>query len=127
MGFMRAACVLALFVLACGPSGKKGDDDGVDAMGECVNDEHKCQGSTYQTCVGGMWVNAVDCPTGCVGTIGCVDCVPDSLFCKDGDVHACDASGTPGGLVTACTGSNICVDGGCTDACADADTNKSYI
>jgi len=127
MGFMRVTCVLALVLVACGPSKKGGGDDDVDALGECTNDNHRCEGSTYQTCVGGMWVNAVDCPTGCVDTIGCVDCQPGQLFCKDGNVHQCDAMGMPGGEVMACPGATICVDGGCVDACADAAASKSYI
>ncbi|HEY5920424.1 MAG TPA: IgGFc-binding protein [Kofleriaceae bacterium] len=129
MRFVLVTCVLSLLALsACGPDGKKGDDDdGVDALADCQNDTHRCEGSTYQTCVGGMWENAVDCPTGCVDSLGCVDCVPGTMFCKDGNVHQCDATGMPGGEVMACAGSTLCVDGACVDACAEAVTSKSYI
>ncbi len=129
MRFAQLSCVFSLFiVVACGP-GKKGgdDDDQPDAFSECTNGDHRCQGATYQTCVGGMWVSAIDCPTACVDALGCVDCQPGSQYCKDGNVHACDANGMPGGEVMQCTGSNICVDGACADACADAAANKSYI
>jgi hypothetical protein len=127
MGFMRVTCVLALFVVACGPSKKGGDDDDVDALSECTNDNHRCVGATYQTCVGGKWETAVDCPTACVDTLGCVDCLPGTQFCKDGNIHICGPDGNPGGEVMACTGSTTCSNGACVDACADAAMSKSYI
>lgn len=121
------ALVIAL-AAACGPSSSHGDDTGADAMRECDADgSHRCQGSTYQTCTGGIWETAVDCPQACVDALGCVDCLPGETFCKDGDVHACDASGNPGGVTMACAGTTTCSNGGCVDACAEAATSKSYI
>jgi hypothetical protein len=46
--------------------------------------------------------------------------------CQDGDVHSCGPDGNVGGVVTACTGSNICQNGACVDACMDAAMKRSY-
>jgi hypothetical protein len=126
MRVLGLAC--ALFVFACGPSSKIGGDDGADAMVECApNDSHRCVGSTFETCIGGSWVSVLDCSSGCVETIGCVDCMPGVKSCKDGNVFVCDANGEPNIPDEVCSGSSICVDGACVDACAEAAASKSYI
>jgi hypothetical protein len=99
-----------------------------DAQVECTDEGgHRCAGSTYQTCTGGMWQTALDCPQACVDTLGCVQCSPGQPFCNEGNVTACDESGSPGAVVQECTGQSICSNAACVDACMDAATNKSYI
>jgi len=126
----RMTCVLCVaLIVACGPGRKSGDDDGSpDALIECMpEDSHRCQGATYQTCTGGTWQNAVDCPTACVDSLGCVQCTPGQTFCKDGNVWVCDDTGNPGSEVMQCGGATVCAGGSCVDACADAAASKSYI
>ncbi len=88
---------------------------------------HRCEGASYQTCTGGTWQTAVDCPQLCLEGSGCVQCAPGQTFCKDGNVWSCDENGNPGMETLACTGVNTCVGGVCVDACMDAAANKSYI
>ena len=116
-------------IVACGPSANSGDDtSGPDAMRECSPEgSQRCLGSTFQTCTDGAWVTGLDCPLVCVDTLGCVQCTPGAMFCKDSNVWACDQSGNPGGVSHLCSGGNVCVDGACVDACADAAASKSYI
>lgn len=127
---MRASLVLMLLLIGCGPSSRNnpGDDDDVDAPGpECSEGQHRCAATTYQVCSGGTWITQEDCPTACNDMLGCVQCQPGTSVCQDGNVHSCDASGVVGGETQACTGSNICSDGMCVDACQQAATDKSYI
>src|SRR5688500_16922138 len=123
---MRRVLVLTLLLGACGPDNKRGDD-APDAFAECSEDAHRCQGATWQSCVGGMWQNAIDCPTSCVDGLGCADCVPGTNACKDGNVWTCGADGMLSTEVQQCTGNTVCIDGACVDACADAATSKSYL
>jgi hypothetical protein len=126
---MRLACVFVLaVVVGCGSSRKNGDDDDVDARAECLPEgSHRCMGATYQTCTGGQWQTAVDCPQFCSDNLGCVQCTPGQNFCKDGNVWLCDDNGDPGSELMVCGGVNTCVGGACVDACADAAASKSYI
>lgn len=126
--FCWVTCVL--LATACGSPTRKNGDDGpeTDALVECMNEgAHRCVGSTYQTCNAGLWQTAVDCPSGCLDHLGCVQCAPNQNFCKDGNVWSCDDVGNPLAEVMACTGVTTCVGGGCADACMDAAANKSYI
>lgn len=90
---------------------------------------HQCAGASYQTCVDGQWVTAVDCPNACADGIGCVQCSPGTVFCDpvSGNPVQCDQNGTPGMTVQMCMGQNTCVNGACVDACNDAATSRSYI
>ena len=114
---------------ACGNPSRNNNDNGrPDAMNDCTMDgAHRCNGSSYETCTGGQWMSAIDCPAFCIDTVGCVECAPGEKFCKNGNVWQCGDDGTPGGEVEVCTGINVCAGGTCVDACADAAVNKSYI
>ncbi|MEO7097010.1 MAG: IgGFc-binding protein [Polyangiales bacterium] len=119
---------LAVVLAACGPSNRSsGDDDDGDAdVPECNLGTHRCNSSTYEVCSNGTWLTQEECPVACNETLGCVLCSPGVNVCKDGDVYACDPSGMVGGVVAACTGSNICQGGTCVDACVDAAMKRSY-
>lgn len=121
--------VLACVFVACGPDRQKDDNDAApDALSECdTENAHRCQGATYQTCLGGQWQTAVDCPTACVDSLGCVQCAPNQTFCQDGNVWVCDELGNPGSELQVCGAQNTCVGGACVDACAEAASSKSYI
>ncbi len=120
--------VLAL--AACGPDARSGSDgggSGSDGGGPaCVDGMHQCLGSTYQVCSGGQWSTQQECTAACDLSLGCVECIPDSNVCQDGNVHSCTAAGEIGPETEACTGSNICQNGVCTDACAAAAMSRSY-
>ncbi len=119
---------LVLVLIACGPANTKQHGGSVDATNDCTPEgSHRCNGATYETCFGGRWQTAVDCPSLCADGLGCVRCTPGSTFCQDGDVWSCDGEGNPGMVAQACQGQNTCVDGYCVDACADAATSKSYL
>jgi hypothetical protein len=121
---MRALALCCVFVIACGPDHRNGGDA---QMGDCTNGANRCDGPNWETCQGGTWQIAVECPVACADGLGCVQCTPGSNTCMNGDVYACDANGNPGGLVMQCTGTTICSNGGCVDACADAAANRSYV
>jgi len=118
---------VCVVVAACASSKGNNIPPG-DGQTACEPDgTHRCNGSSYEVCSGGIFVAESECVTGCVDALGCVDCPPGQTFCMDGDVYQCDDTGHPGSLVQACTGVQVCNAGGCTDACADAANSKSYI
>ncbi|MGE5186055.1 MAG: IgGFc-binding protein [Acidobacteriota bacterium] len=124
---MRLVYAVVVVACACG-GGRKGGGGGDGGPGACSPEgANQCSGASWQTCQGGQWVTAVDCPMACADGIGCVQCQPGTQYCMGGDVWGCDQNGTPSGVVQQCTGANTCVNGTCTDACADAAQNRSYI
>ncbi len=123
-----ARCLCLLVIVACGPSssGPHGDGgtDGVAA--ECSDGMHRCSGSTYQVCTGGMFVTQQECSAVCNEELGCVACPPNAAVCKDGNVHTCTPAGEIGPQSMACTGQTICQNGGCVNACESAAMSRSY-
>ena len=122
-GSSRIISVLVVCGLcACGPSRGGGGDDTpeVDAFSECASGLTRCQGASYQTCTGGLWQTTEDCTAECVVDLGCTACVPNSTYCQDGNVYACDATGNPGGEIEACPGTTTCAGGVCVNACDEA-------
>ena len=125
---MRSIAVgAALLIIACGGSHRSGDNSDAPVINCMPEGANQCQGSTWQTCQGGQWVTAVDCPTACADMLGCVQCFPGNNFCFNGNVVACDSTGTPGQVVQMCMGQDTCSNAQCVDACADAAANRSYI
>jgi len=125
---MRLVILVCLLLVACGPSNRNGDDTGTDAPGPvCTDGDHRCASSTFQVCVGGQWSTQEECTAVCAEGLGCVQCQPGESVCDGGNVHSCDSNGNLGGQTAECTGSTICEDGACVDACVSAATNKSYI
>jgi hypothetical protein len=124
---MLRFALLAALLVACGADHRQTGTE-PDAPNECEPEGvHRCVGSTYQVCAEHQWQTETDCLGGCVDALGCVACTPGQLYCQDGNVWSCDASGQPGELEQTCTGVQTCEGGGCTDACASAETNRSYI
>ncbi len=135
---MRAlSVVVTLLVVACGPGGRSSDssdndddtdDDVIDApTGACTQGEHRCDIGGYEVCNNGIWNVQEMCALACDPDLGCVDCVPGVATCDGGDVHACNADGTVGTVTMACTGSTVCEQGACADACDAAAMAKSYV
>ncbi len=124
---MRSLAIFACLAAACGPTNRNGDDGTDTPQPVCTDGDHRCAATTFQICVGGQWSTQEDCTMTCAEGLGCVACQPSQTVCQGGNVHTCDASGNIGAQSTACTGSTICEDGMCVDACMSAATNKSYI
>ncbi|MGE5181803.1 MAG: IgGFc-binding protein [Acidobacteriota bacterium] len=125
---MRTLAICLAMVAACGPSDRNPGGGGSDANpGDCVEGSFQCSGPTWQVCQGGMWTTSVECPTACADGIGCVQCAPGQNTCVNGDVATCDASGNPGAVTMQCTGSTVCSNGSCVDACMDAAATRSYV
>ena len=129
---MRLSLVVCLGVLAavgaCGPDARNRSDGGPGSDGgpQCVDGMHQCLSSTYEVCSGGQWTTQQDCPAACDQALGCVECIPNSNVCEGGNVHSCSATGEIGPETMACTGSTICQNGACVDACEAAATSRSY-
>jgi hypothetical protein len=117
-----AFVVAVMAVVACGSS----KTQPIDGAVTCAEGQHRCEVNVFETCTANAWQPTQDCPALCDDALGCISCSPGSTFCKDGNVYQCDASGQPGALTTTCTGSNVCSEGACVDACAKAATDKSY-
>jgi hypothetical protein len=125
---MRSAGLFVVFLFACGGSNRPNNNN-IDApMGECTEGANRCNGTDWQSCTGGMWTTALSCPVACADGIGCVQCVPNTMTCNmTGDVATCDANGNPGATTTPCSGTTICENGACVDACAEAASSRSYV
>jgi len=128
LSFLMVTAALGALV-ACGPSSRNNGDDAptIDAPEPaCSDGNHRCFGSTYEVCTSGMWATQEDCAVACNETLGCVQCSPGNNVCQDGNVHSCTAAGEVGPETMACTGSTICQNGGCVNACEDAAMKRSY-
>src|SRR5690349_19211463 len=120
----------AIAITACGGSKGTGSDANgtADAGTECTTEGmNRCEGATYETCMGGNWNVTQQCTTACDPTLGCVACQPNNNYCVGEDVHSCTADGMDGGKQQTCTGTQICSGGLCVDPCADAANSRSYI
>src|SRR5688572_8036671 len=104
---MRLSLFALIILAACGPDARGGGDGGGpggDTPGpQCVDGMHQCLGSTYQVCSGGQWTTQQDCAAACDLSLGCVECIPNSMVCEDGNVHSCTAAGEIGPETEACT------------------------
>ena len=112
---------LLVVVVACGPSVVPGSDDDIDPE-PCAGGVTRCAGATYQACVDGAFVDVEACqaPEVCVADLGCRDCDPRApRTCADGDVVACAADGTLGGVLEDC-GDLGCGGGTCGGDCGAA-------
>ena len=130
------ALAIVLVVVACGPGGRSSDGGDptvdaarpIDAPGPlCIDGAHRCEGNTFEVCSGAAWQTASVCPNVCDESAGCVECIPGSTTCAEGNIHTCNADGTLGPESMACGGATVCDAGQCVDACADSVAQKSYI
>lgn len=92
------------------------DDDVIT----CTENDYRCntEKTWVQKCVGGNWTNDADCTAPlkmCVedaGTFSCEDltCVPETTYCKTGDVYTCDSDGMGDAVTEDCTNTQYCDD-----------------
>jgi IgGFc binding protein len=124
------ASLLALALLACGPSSSTGDDDDDDAaVSTCTVGMHRCDGNAYQGCVGGHFVTSETCPQACDGTLGCVTCVPGTGTCSGNTSSTCraDGSGYEDVFCDPLQGVACGASGVCEGACSPTALGDSYI
>ncbi|MCP4868494.1 MAG: hypothetical protein GY898_07225 [Proteobacteria bacterium] len=134
----RAVLLLTLLLLtAC--SG--GPDDGfaeptpppepVDPDTLCnIAGATRCTGFDYEVCVEGRWFRQETCsaPTPqCEPDVGCTGCTPDTSFCVEREVWACDSEGSGVDLVEECGAGEECLLGQCYSACDLAESTESYL
>src|SRR5262249_3226473 len=139
-------------VLRCGPGNSveqcKPDGSGWMPLGHCQGTQScssgqcspaSCSGMAsrcttsgqIETCLlsSGTYADPQPCPAGqtCVGT-GCVMtiCAPNARFCDGMVVRQCDLLGSRSMEIDRCTGTQMCTDGTCLDACKAADELKSF-
>ena len=70
----------------------------------------------YTSCDSGTPMD-VACPQGCTDGKGCTDCRGGQSTCVGNDVHACNADGTVGDLVSSCPTGQVCDAGACKSLC----------
>ena len=119
--------VLAIVLLAVGVGCGPGRRD----QGPCSTGETACYGNTFQTCVGGKFVDQQECAEACSPGLGCTACIVDSATCNGNTATVCNSSGT-GYVDVVCdplTGLSCDpqVPGGCVGACAPKSLGTSYI
>jgi hypothetical protein len=125
------ALVAALTLVACGPRVTGGDDDpGGDAdPGGCLEGVRRCIGTTLESCTGGRWTPAAECPGACDSQLGCVVCVPGTGTCTGDTSTACRADGQ-GYFEEYCDpvqGSRCGPGGICEGPCSAVALGESYI
>ncbi|HEY5945249.1 MAG TPA: IgGFc-binding protein [Kofleriaceae bacterium] len=121
---MRAIAILAIiFSAACGPGDRQN--------GSCTTGETNCEGKTYQTCVGGKFVDTQECPEACSKGLGCTACVVGSATCNGNVATVCNATGTGFDEVNCDPTQGLTcdpnADGGCVGQCSQKSLGTSYI
>lgn len=123
------AVLLAVSLVACGPSAQVGADGAV-TTDACTGQETRCVGQTYQTCQNGFFVEEESCSGGlvCAPDLGCVECRPSSPKACDGDaVRACNSDGSFGDQIEVCEFEQ-CTNGNCgDDVCGAAGADLIYL
>ncbi|MCP4867765.1 MAG: hypothetical protein GY898_03500 [Proteobacteria bacterium] len=148
--------LLALTLMACGPSrrGGGGDDDDSGGPGDDDDDtpddddddtsddddqigedcdspgETDCLGQNYVICTEGTWQLVETCasPTPiCHDQLGCLLCDPGSTYCEGDDVLECLEDGQSTILAEECDDDESCVAGECWGACENAEAQLSYL
>lgn len=127
--------VLGCLIAACGPgslpqSNDSNSDHASDSASPCTSGAARCDGTVYQRCDGGVWVEQASCPQACTDALGCVACSPGTGMCDGAMSSECRADGS-GYDQTFCDplqgmecdpGS-----GRCTGACAPRNLGMNYI
>ncbi len=118
MRFALVICGLAL--AACGASTDASTVDGGDT---CSGTESRCQGQTFQSCVGGAFVDQDTCSFACNDATGCTDCDPAAGdACNGNDIVTCNPDGSFGAAVTTCGQGTACMAGATGPTCENACT-----
>jgi hypothetical protein len=119
-------------VAACSP--ERPGDDGDDGTDLCTGDEDRCVGQTYQTCEGGVFVDAETCGGAtsiCSSNLdGCVACDPaqGTIACSGDTAYNCNPDGSLGTSIETCVAGEECMPGvGCTRACTADGVDLIYV
>ncbi len=82
------------------------------------------------TCLDGVVAEREDCASkglSCSVGKGCSVCTPNAVRCDGAKRYRCAADGSSEALVEECAANLQCSVGGCTDSCADAAADRSYL
>lgn len=120
--------IAAWFLLLAGCDSGTTYKAGVDATSapDCVGGETRCEGSSFQTCQGGVFVTDHVCETVC-SQAGCSACFPGVNTCESGNVVACNADGSLGEVVETCEGGTECTLGTCERVCTADGVDLIYV
>ncbi|HEY5925348.1 MAG TPA: IgGFc-binding protein [Kofleriaceae bacterium] len=117
------AIVAIVVGIGCGPGRRD--------QGPCATGETACYGNTFQTCVGGKFVDQQDCPEACSPGLGCTLCMVGAATCNGNTATVCNESGTGYEDVLCDPTQGLSCDpaaaGGCVGACAPKSLGTSYI
>jgi hypothetical protein len=121
---MRALVIVSIVIaVGCGPGNRQN--------GTCNAGETHCEGLTYQTCVGGKFVDQTECPMACSEGLGCTACRVGEATCNGNMAHVCNESGTGFEDVLCDPTQGLTCDpameGGCVGQCAPKSLGTSYI
>ena len=124
----RRAWSLALPILLAASCNTQTLNDQGDA---CQAGQRRCAGSDAQTCGDdNLFHTAASCAadTMCDDALGCVACSPNTTLCANNntEVRSCNADGSIGPLVTACSFGQTCQNGTCIDSCEIAASQFVY-
>jgi hypothetical protein len=119
-------CLGALAIIGCGPSAR--DDTGDDEPEACLEGGTRCAGNSFQSCTGGAWVDATECPQACSDTLGCVVCIPGTGTCNGQTANEClpDGSGYHDVFCDPVQGMSCGASGACEGACAPTSLGETY-
>jgi hypothetical protein len=126
-----APLVLSLALLAaCGS--KETRVQIVHVADECEgrHDGVLCTGAKALTCTGGAVQASHDCGADglvCASGVGCKVCVPGGTVCSGGTRSRCASDGNGMVFIEQCPSELSCSESGCTDLCADAIEDRSYL
>lgn len=121
--------LLALIIAAAGCG--SGDTFGPGDL--CLPGVYRCTANVLEVCVddGDTFSPLRDCSTTgkvCLGSLGCLQCLPNARTCDGLDVRRCNPDGTGDERIATCDGANgdVCFSGSCINACELAANSLSY-
>lgn len=99
---------------------------------ECAgrSDGVLCNGTRAYTCSGGSVTSRRDCATDsllCASGLGCRTCEPGRTVCTGSTRSRCAPDGNSVVFVEQCPSNLSCGPSGCSDLCADASKDRSYL
>jgi len=126
-----APLALSLVLLAACPSDPR-PELAIPIQDECYGrkDGVLCSGTKALTCRAGVVGESRDCAAEslvCAAKVGCKSCLPGETVCHGSARSRCADDGNSMAFVEECPGHLSCSAQGCSDLCADAARDRSYL